>query len=335
MSKLDWVALNRTGRAMYSFTPAEGKLGKIGKMQLSLKCNETVNVVSESQGWYHGCSAENTSVMGIFPANYIELIDESVDHKPRSSVAEVDIDPLAEQQSELRKQERLLKEVSANIKLWGKKARELLRDGEDRDDRDTPSYFQIKSRIGKLVHWRGILVSDSRGRHEKEEAQEVLFKMLEAYRKSQAGFLVPRLVHGDNVSDHGMVEVFELYNEMQEDMIEGNKVSERFVPQTGRNWFTNAKEKRKRTSSSLSSREQSSERKILLPLLHVYLEYKSSPCPVGEPFEIYFSLFLKSARHRASQADTAECCPRMPADMRASAKQCALECQQVHIRQHS
>ena len=302
MSKSGWVALNRTGRAKYPFTPAEGKLGK---GQLSLKVNETVNVVGENKGWYRGCSAENTSVMGIFPANYIELIDESVDHKPRSSVAEVDIDPLAEQQSELRKQERLLKEVSANIKLWGKKARELLRDGEDRDDRDTPSYFQIKSRIGKLVHWRGILVSDSRGRHEKEEAQEVLFKMLEAYRKSQAGFLVPRLVHGDNVSDHGMVEVFELYNEMQEDMIEGNKVSERFVPQTGRNWFTNAKEKRKRTSSSLSSREQSSERKILLPLLHVYLEYKSSPCPVGEPFEIYFSLFLKSARHRASQADTA------------------------------
>ena len=102
MSKSGWVALNRTGRAKYPFTPAEGKLGK---GQLSLKVNETVNVVGENKGWYRGCSAENTSVMGIFPANYIELIDESVDHKPRSSVAEVDIDPLAEQQSELRKQE--------------------------------------------------------------------------------------------------------------------------------------------------------------------------------------------------------------------------------------
>jgi non-canonical poly(A) RNA polymerase PAPD5/7 len=74
---------------MYSFTPAEGKLGKIGKMQLSLKCNETVNVVSESQGWYHGCSAENTSVMGIFPANYIKLFaDESGPGASRSSVEE-------------------------------------------------------------------------------------------------------------------------------------------------------------------------------------------------------------------------------------------------------
>ena len=58
-------------------------------MQLSLKCNETVNVVSESQGWYHGCSAENTSVMGIFPANYIKLFaDESGPGASRSSVEE-------------------------------------------------------------------------------------------------------------------------------------------------------------------------------------------------------------------------------------------------------
>ena len=74
MSKKKWNEFNRVGRAQFAFTPQEGD---IGKYQMKLKKDDTVVILSENSGWYKGHLKDKPEVHGMFPANYVKLLDES------------------------------------------------------------------------------------------------------------------------------------------------------------------------------------------------------------------------------------------------------------------
>jgi hypothetical protein len=315
MSKTSsWTPLQRKGRAIYAFAPQQGAKGK---GQITLNANDEVVVTGENKGWYRGYLAGKQSAVGIFPANYIELFEDTTVHKRRSTVAEEDKAELS-----ARKKDILLEDIAASIKVWSKKARNFLRDGPESvdapDSLDSTTYYQTKARIGMLLHWRGILLSPSSSVEEEEEAKANVFKMLEANRRAQAGFLVPRFVHGENISDYGLVAMFEMHDAMHEDLVEGNNVPERFlISGTGDQQSmltklmldgplsaTSSGPKRALVGESLKETQASSElrqdylvnsKDAVVRALHVYLEYKSSPCPVGDAFQIYFSLFVRNA----------------------------------------
>ena len=153
MSKKKWNDFNRVGRAQFAFTPQEGD---IGKYQMKLKKDDTVVILSENSGWYKGHLKDKPEVHGMFPANYVKLLDESdtarthrqrgdtvVPTKPGQKGSEVI--------SEAEQIQNLLKEVNSTIKAWTKLSRELLAD-PTKETTDT-NYFRIKSNIGMLLHW--------------------------------------------------------------------------------------------------------------------------------------------------------------------------------------
>ena len=72
MSKKKWNEFNRVGRAQFAFTPQEGD---IGKYQMKLKKDDTVVILSENSGWYKGHLKDEPEVHGMFPANYVMLLD--------------------------------------------------------------------------------------------------------------------------------------------------------------------------------------------------------------------------------------------------------------------
>ncbi len=294
MSKKKWNDFNRVGRAQFAFTPQEGE---VGKYQMKLKKDDTVVILSENSGWYKGHLKDKPEVHGMFPANYVKLLDESdtarthrqrgdtvVPTKPGQKGSEVI--------SEAEQIQNLLKEVNSTIKAWTKLSRELLAD-PTKETTDT-NYFRIKSNIGMLLHWHGKLVSKTVSPAEMEEAKMSMTKMLEGARRSQAGFLVPKNLHslvqsGTKIEgpNFGIVELYDLHHKMKKDFVDSSNVPERY-PLNKMQQFSLQDKIQQKQSELLKDK-----RRKINPLAHLYLEYNASPMSLNSPFEIYFSLFSK------------------------------------------
>lgn len=239
-----WQPKSATGVAKFAFEAD-------GKYQISLGSGDNVEILKESADWFKGINS-SSGQQGIFPRNYIELslseaspADKSKSFKGRkkslaglgrplrsASIEDAKAAATKRKNTNIRSSSKLsaakpntdfallYKEIGAILKEWTALLQTHLM------TQNYAEYYHVQNQISTIIEWKRMLQNPATREKAQAYFKNSVLKLIEASRKLEAGYIVPRNDAGELVSTEttSITDIHILHKKMQMRMQEGTQL---------------------------------------------------------------------------------------------------------------